>query len=163
MTQHKGPMRSLAIDPLNSHDRFQLARFGLDLNETSCVTFRSRINQFTSCPLVRSEVPQILAVDTRSQTIMWNAPSGTSARVYVKRDSNDKNLFGDGLQGYEKVTWLTPGHRFVFELYAWDGKTEGSLLAIVTIDEQGNVTSKSFVGAKIPAINKQAFGLSGDK
>ena len=163
ITQHKGPIRSLTMGTVSSPDRFQLTRFGLDLNETNCVTFRSRIDQFTSCPLVRRPVPPILAVDPRSQIILWNSPGDTSARVYVQRDSDPKGLLGETLQGDEKAEWLIPGHRFVFELFDWDGTIEGQLLATVTIDEQGNISGHTFIGTEIPGLSKQASGHSGDK
>ena len=163
VNQRTGQMRSLTTGTLSASDRFQLARFGLDLNETNCAMFQSRIDQFTSCPLVRRPIPPILAVDPRSQIIMWKSPGDTNAHVYVQMDSNPKELLGDGLQGYEQVTWIVPGHRFVFELFDWDGKIEGPLLATVTIDEQGNVSSHTFIGTEIPGLSKQTSDHSGDK
>src|ERR1019366_8467031 len=83
--QYKGPIRSLTIGTVRSSDRFQLTRFGWDLHQPGCVTFRSRIDQFVSCPLVRSTVPPpLLAVDPQSQIILWNSPPYTSARIYVQ-------------------------------------------------------------------------------
>ena len=164
MAQYKGPIRSLTIGTVRSFDRFQLTRFGWDLDETGCVTFRSRIDQFLSCPLVRSTVPPpLLAVDLKSQTILWNSPPYTSARIYVQRDSDPRGMFTESSQGDEKKDWLIPGHRFVFEMFDWDGKKEGQLLATVTIDEQGNVSGQTFVSTEIPGLSKQTSGHSGDK
>ena len=163
ITQHKGPIRSLTMGTVSSPDRFQLTRFGLDLNETACVTFRSRIDQFTSCPLVRRPTPPILAVDPKSRIILWNSPGDTSARIYVQRDSDPRGLFTESLQGDEEAEWIIPGHRFVFEMVDWDGKIEGQLLATVTIDEQGNVSSHSFIGTENPGVSKQTTDHSGDQ
>ena len=163
INQHTGPIRSLTSGTLGSFDRLQLDRFGLDLSETGCGTFRSRIDQFTSCPLALRPPPPILAVDPRSQMILWNAPDETIARVYVQKDSDPKVLYAEGSQGDEQETWIVPGHRFVFELVGWDGAREGPLIATATIDEQGNVSSQTFGGGTVPAPDEQAPGRSGDK
>jgi len=154
VTQHKGPVRSLTLGTISQPDQFQLARFGLDLSETGCLTFRSRMDQFTSCPLVRFAVAPMLAVDPPSRTILWNSPDDTSARVYVQKDSNPKILFAEGSKGDDVVSWIVPGHRFVFELFDWTGTVDGRLLATVTIDEQGNVSGHTFMGTEIPGLSK---------
>ncbi len=163
VSEHKGPVRSLTMGTVSSPDRFQLSRFGLELNETNCETFRSRIDQFTSCPLVRGALPPILAVDPQSQIILWNSPGETSSRIYVQRNSEPKGLYAESLQGDEKVDWIIPGYRFVFEMVDWDGTTEGQLLATVTVDEKGNVSGHTFMGTKIPGLSKGTSVHSGDK
>ncbi|MBI2956883.1 MAG: hypothetical protein HYY26_06195, partial [Acidobacteria bacterium] len=50
---HPGPIRSLAISPLEDADREQLARFGLRLDESDCAIFHSRLDEFTTCRLLR--------------------------------------------------------------------------------------------------------------
>jgi hypothetical protein len=53
ISQHAGPIRSLAISPLEKSDYSQLSRFGLALDAGACVQFRSFTDQFTSCRVVR--------------------------------------------------------------------------------------------------------------
>lgn len=154
ITQHRGPIRSLSAGALAPSDRLHLARFGLDLSETGCVTFRSRMDQFRSCPLSSGTTPSMagLTVDPRSRIVQWNSPAGSSARVYVRRDSSPKQFFAEGFQGSEQATWILPGHRYVFEMVGWDGTKEGPWLATVRIDEHGNVSGQTFQREEIPAI-----------
>jgi len=53
ISQHSGPIRSLAMEPLTEADFSYLKRFGLALAEQECVEFRSAVDQFTSCRVVR--------------------------------------------------------------------------------------------------------------
>jgi hypothetical protein len=51
----------------------------------------------------------------------------------------------------------------VFELYEGDEAAGGRLLARVTIDEKGKVTSENFVGGPIGETGTPAAGHSQDK
>ena len=136
ITRHTGPIRSLTmVCTLSPLDLLQLTRFGLALSQTGCVAFRSRIDQFTSCPLDDHTRNPFLIVDPQSQTLTWTAPGFISARVYVREDNDPRKLVSEGLQGDEKIPWIIRGHRYVFELFEWDGIKEGSLLMTATIDE----------------------------
>lgn len=53
VTRHSGPLRSLSASELSTFDYDQLKRFSLGITEKGCVTFASRFDQFTSCPLRR--------------------------------------------------------------------------------------------------------------
>ncbi|HWP86135.1 MAG TPA: hypothetical protein VNN17_13150 [Terriglobia bacterium] len=52
LSQHRGPVRSLAAAPLADDVYAPLARFGLLVDRQACVQFRSAADQFTSCPVV---------------------------------------------------------------------------------------------------------------
>jgi hypothetical protein len=53
ISQHSGAMRSLAMAPLQPWDFEYLKRFGLALDEQHCAQFRSDLDQFTTCPVLR--------------------------------------------------------------------------------------------------------------
>jgi hypothetical protein len=53
IAQHSGPSRSLASGSLAEADFYRLSRFGLALDGEDCTRFRSAVDQFTTCRLVR--------------------------------------------------------------------------------------------------------------
>lgn len=53
ISQHSGPMRSLAMVPLTEADFSYLNRFGLARDEGDCRQFRSAVDQFTTCRVMR--------------------------------------------------------------------------------------------------------------
>jgi hypothetical protein len=55
ISAHRGPIRTMALEPLDAPELARLKRFGLRLQGGTCSTFRSRIDTFTTCPLARSE------------------------------------------------------------------------------------------------------------
>lgn len=55
--QHSGPIRSLAMVPLAEADFSYLNRFGLVLDERECKQFRSDVDQFTTCHVMRQTAP----------------------------------------------------------------------------------------------------------
>lgn len=62
ISEHSGPIRSLAMVPLTERDHSYLNRFGLALDEGNCKQFRSAVDQFTTCRVMRlpasgSQVP----------------------------------------------------------------------------------------------------------
>ncbi len=54
---HTGPLRTLSNGPLYPGDHEQIARFGLALAPEPCVEFRTRMDRFQSCALVRASAP----------------------------------------------------------------------------------------------------------
>jgi hypothetical protein len=52
---HRGPIRTLALEPIEAPELARLKRFGLSPQEDSCTTFRSRIDTFTTCALAREQ------------------------------------------------------------------------------------------------------------
>ncbi len=54
ISQHMGPIRSLAIMPLAKSDYALMSRFGLALDEGTCAKFRTFSDQFTSCRMSRA-------------------------------------------------------------------------------------------------------------
>ena len=62
LSQHAGAMRSLSVGPLQEADFNYLKRFGLVLVEAECKQFRSDVDQFTTCPVLRPS-----AAETRTQ------------------------------------------------------------------------------------------------
>jgi hypothetical protein len=62
ISEHSGPIRSLARAPLTERDHSYLNRFGLALDEGDCMQFQSAVDQFTTCGVMRlnasgSQVP----------------------------------------------------------------------------------------------------------
>ncbi len=55
LSQHSGPIRSLAIAKPKQSDYSQLRRFGLALDEAACVQFHSLIDQITSCKISQAD------------------------------------------------------------------------------------------------------------
>jgi hypothetical protein len=53
ISQHSGPIRSLSMVPLAEADFSYLNRFGLALDEGDCTQFRSAVDQFTTCRVMR--------------------------------------------------------------------------------------------------------------
>ncbi len=53
ISEHSGPRRSLSLEPLTEEDDAHLRRFGLTLDQSACVQFRSDTDQFTTCPMTR--------------------------------------------------------------------------------------------------------------
>ena len=85
--------------------------------------------------------------------VVWRFPGPASARVYVQADEDPRTLFAKGLQGEQEAAWLTPGHRYLFELVEWDGAdgtNDGPVLARVTVDESGNLSEQTFDRGTIP-------------
>ena len=106
---------------------------------------------------------QLLGVDPRGRIVAWSARSAqgvTNAHVYVQMDSNPKQLFAQGLEGKQEAPWISESHRFVFELFGWDG-IDGPLLARITIDEQGRVARQTFVDGDNPRPSEGATSYSG--
>ena len=140
---HSGPIRSLTSGELNAGDLFQLARFGLEFENTTCVKFSSKADQFSSC-LVKRDVKQaMLSATPQSHLITWYVPDAVDARVYLVEE-NGKRLFATGAQGVLFPGWFTANQRFVFELNEWTGTADGPLLVRITIHENGSVQTERF-------------------
>jgi hypothetical protein len=45
------------MEPLGDADAIYLRRYGLTLDQASCKEFRSDVDQFTTCPLMRQTAP----------------------------------------------------------------------------------------------------------
>jgi hypothetical protein len=56
ISDHSGPIRSLAVEPLREIDYDHLNRFGLSLDLERCRQFRSDTDRFTTCPMTRQTV-----------------------------------------------------------------------------------------------------------
>lgn len=54
ISQHTGPIRSLAALPVTEADYLPLSRFGLAVDQGACVQFHSVADQFTSCRVSRA-------------------------------------------------------------------------------------------------------------
>ncbi|MBI3934315.1 MAG: hypothetical protein HY316_06455 [Acidobacteria bacterium] len=57
ISQHRGPIRSLAVEPLGEDDFAYLRRFRLTLDQSECKKFESIMDQFTTCPITRQNAP----------------------------------------------------------------------------------------------------------
>ena len=53
ISEHSGPIRSLAMAPPTEADLSYVNRFGLALDEGDCKQFRSAVDQFTTCRVMR--------------------------------------------------------------------------------------------------------------
>ena len=53
ITHHSGPLRTLTASSLAEWEHDQLRLFGLSINPEGCETFRSQVDVFTTCPLIR--------------------------------------------------------------------------------------------------------------
>jgi hypothetical protein len=137
--QHDGPIRSLSEELPGELEQYDLARFGLRLESSDCATVRTHIDEFISCPLVRDDPRPVLRIDISRRSVLWSFPSDSGARVYVQMDGNPRTVFATGPRGEQEARWISPGHRYRFELFEWDGTSNGRLLATATVDEQGNV------------------------
>ena len=149
IANHKGPMRSLTMGALGPNDLLQLSRYGLDIQDSGCVTFRSRVDQFASCPVVLGQIRTFLVADAKHQRLAWNAPDAGDPYLYVQLDGKIRKIVARGTPGDVGIPWVLPGHSYVFELYEGEQFAGGRLLARVSIDANSNVTGENFVGGPI--------------
>jgi hypothetical protein len=161
IANHKGPLRSLSKSTLGPYDLQQMSRYNLDIRDSGCVTFRSRVDEFTSCPMVLGQVRTFLAADAKRQRLAWNAPDAKDPYLYVVAGGKETKLVARGAAGDVSIPWVLPGYSYAFELYDGDESAGGKLLARVSIDPKSNVTSENFVGGPTGQTGTPAAGPSG--
>ena len=161
ITNHKGPLRSLTMGALGPYDLEQLSNYKLDFEDSGCVTFHSRVDEFTSCPIILGRIRTFLAADAKKQRLAWNAPGADDPFLYVRLgDSTERKLVVRGASGDVSIPWVLPGKTYVFELYEGDESAGGQLLARVSIDPEGNVASENFVGGPTSETTSPPAGHS---
>jgi MFS family permease len=54
---HRGPIKTMTLERIEEPERARLSRFGLVVTDDSCSTFRSRLDNFLTCPVTRVQAP----------------------------------------------------------------------------------------------------------